>query len=96
MAEGAFAPSVLHPAGGPMATRGQWARAILDARGHPDVPVLDQGPMPPGLATRPTDSRLETTKTDAWIEATWASASPTSRSAPRIDDWRDAVRAHGD
>lgn len=89
--EGAFAPPVLHPAGGPTATRAEWARAILDAHGHGDVPVLDQGPMPAGLAIRPPDSRLSTDTTDAWIDATWATGFPSARTAPQIPDWRTVV-----
>jgi dTDP-4-dehydrorhamnose reductase len=82
---GAFTPDVLHPAGGPTATRADWARAILDAHGLSEVPTVPQvGPSLP--AARPRDSRLDATRTDAWIAATWAAALP---------DWREFVGPEG-
>ncbi len=96
LADGAFAPPFLHPAGGPVATRADWARAVLDAHGHAEIPVVDQGDMPMGLAARAPDTRLSTAKTEAWLEATWAAGFPGARSVPRILDWRDAVRLLGE
>jgi dTDP-4-dehydrorhamnose reductase len=96
LADGAFAPPFLHPAGGPSATREDWARAVLDVHGYTDTPVVDQGPLPAGLAPRARDTRLCTTKTDAWIDATWAGGFPSPRAAPRILDWRDALRLDRD
>ena len=96
LAEGAFAPASLHPAGGPTATRADWARTVLDAHGHTDIPVVDQGATPIGLAVRARDTRLSTARTEAWLDATWAVGFPRDRSAPRILDWRDAVRLRGD
>ena len=95
LAEGAFAPAVLHPAGGPHATRAEWARAILDAHGHAGIPVIDQGRTAPGMATRPQDSRLSSERTTRWVDATWANAFPSTRQAPQILDWRNAVRDGG-
>jgi len=77
-------PSILHPAGGPAATREEWARAILDAHGR--RATLDVSPAPSHLAPRPTDSRLDATSTDAWLA--------TTDIAP-LPDWRDALRTGG-
>ena len=85
---GSFAPRILHPAGGPHASRAEWARAILDARGHHDVRVVSQSSPPP--APRPSDSRLDSTRTDDWVLATFADPFGTSP-LPRIPDWRDHV-----
>ena len=81
MVDGAFVPDVLHPAGGPAATRGEWARAILDAHGLLAVEVVDQPPSTT-LAPRPIDSRLAHDRTDDWIRATWGMSLP---------DWRDCL-----
>ncbi len=91
LADGAFVPSFLHPAGGPVATRAEWARAVLDVHGHTDIPVVDQGPAPVFLAPRAPDTRLSTARTEAWMDATWARGVPSARVAPRILDWRDAL-----
>ncbi|MCO4770495.1 MAG: NAD(P)-dependent oxidoreductase [Deltaproteobacteria bacterium] len=80
--EGAFAPNILHPAGGPAATRHEWARAILDAHGLADVPTVPQTVESAPLAPRPKDTRLDARRTDAWIEATWGATLP---------DWREMV-----
>lgn len=73
------APRILHAAGGPPASRAQWARAILDARGRSN-PVVPQRSTP--LARRPNDSVLDPTATDAWADGA---------GVPRIPDWRDLV-----
>lgn len=80
-------PPILHPGGGPAASRARWARAILDACGRGDVDVIEQGDGEwEGLAVRPADSRLDTTCTLAWSD---------SAGLPRIRDWRDAVPQAG-
>ncbi len=77
-------PPVLHPTGGPAADRGTWARAVLDARGHADVAVVDQGAPPSTLvAARPLDSRLDGAATAEWCVA---------RGIAPILDWREGVR----
>ena len=81
-ASGASVPAILHPAGGPTASRGDWARALLDARGLHDVAVVDQGEGTL-LAQRPADSRLEASATQKWS---------ASVGLPEIEDWQDAVR----
>lgn len=79
---GGEAPPILHPAGGPTASRADWARVILDARGFGDVAVVDQGAssLP---ARRPDDSRLDAAATTAWSQDV---------GLPPLDDWRDAAR----
>jgi len=81
MVHGAFVPDVLHPAGGPHASRTEWARALLAAHGLDDIPVVPQEPQSL-LAERPQDSRLATERTDAWIRATWGVGLP---------DWRECL-----
>jgi dTDP-4-dehydrorhamnose reductase len=76
-------PPVLHPTGGPAADRGEWARAVLDARGLHEVRVDDQGTPPTLAATRPTDSRLDGQRTAQWCDA---------RGISHILDWREGVR----
>ncbi len=78
---GGSAPPILHPAGGPAATRRHWARAILDARGYGHLDVVDQPPMALP-AQRPPDCRLDATKTQRWAR---------SAGLPEVEDWRDAV-----
>lgn len=79
--DGAPTPPILHPAGGPPATRATWARALLDAHGHSDVAVT-VAPPPPHLAPRPRDSRLSAAATDAWLA--------TTDIAP-LPDWREVL-----
>jgi dTDP-4-dehydrorhamnose reductase len=79
----ADSPRILHPAGGPPATRAEWARAILRAHGR-DLPVVPQ--RSPPFAPRPTDSVLDATATNAWAAAA---------GLPPIDDWRAVVAASG-
>ena len=75
---------ILHPTGGPSADRGEWARAVLDARGLFHIDVVDQGACPPSLAAaRPSDSRLDGARTAEWGLA---------RSIAPILDWREGVR----
>ncbi len=81
LAAGGAAPSILHPAGGPTASRADWARVILAARGWAEVEVVDQG-TPTLPARRPDDSRLDASSTTAWA---------MSVGLPLIEDWRDAV-----
>ena len=83
LSDGAFTPHILHPAGGPAATRVEWARAILDAQGLQDIPVVPQEATKAPLAPRPRDTRLDTARTDSWCRATWISGIP---------DWREALR----
>lgn len=79
---GGSAPPILHPAGGPTASRADWARVILEARGFGQLEVVDQGPstLP---ARRPDDSRLDASRTLLWSQ---------SVGLPALEDWRDAVR----
>ena len=86
LAGGGDAPKILHPTGGPAASRAVWARALLDANELPDIPVVDQGDTPgPGfaLAKRPDDSRLDGDATAAWA---------ASVGLPPLEDWREAQR----
>lgn len=83
LSDGAFTPHILHPAGGPAATRVEWARAILDANGLRDTPVVPQEATETPLAPRPRDTRLDAARTDSWCRATWISG---------LLDWRDALR----
>jgi dTDP-4-dehydrorhamnose reductase len=76
-------PPVLHPTGGPAADRGEWARAVLDARGLSQVAVDDQGEAPNLAADRPTDSRLDGSATAEWC---------ATRDIAPILDWREGVR----
>ena len=64
--------------------RGEWARAILDAAGHSDIGVMDQGEDGRMLAVRPLDSRLDSTSTLRWASAQGL--------GPSID-WRPFVGA---
>ncbi len=86
LADGGDAPRILHPAGGPEASRADWARALLDAAGRPDVPVIEQRDDGRMRAPRPDDSRLDATATTAW-----------SRDAglPSLGDWRVHIAAAG-
>lgn len=77
-------PRILHPGGGDWADRGEWARAILDAAGHSDIGVMDQGEDGRMLAVRPLDSRLDSTSTLRWASAQGL--------GPSID-WRPFVGA---
>lgn len=80
--DGAFVPGILHPAGGPPASRATWARAILDAHGLADVATTHQDIGGALTAARPKDSRLSSERTDEWIRATWSAGLP---------DWREMV-----
>jgi dTDP-4-dehydrorhamnose reductase len=86
IASGGEAPPALHPAGGPWASRAEWARQILDAYGHPDREVEEQ----PGeiwvdlRARRPVDSRLDSATTLAWAQ---------EAALPRLGDWREWLKA---
>lgn len=73
-------PPILHPAGGPHATREDWARAVLQAAGRQDP--IHIGPAPQLPADRPADSRLDATRTRAWER---------SARMPAIADWRDRI-----
>ncbi len=85
MAAGGEAPPALHPAGGPWASRAEWAREILDAHGHGHLRVEEQ----PGeiwvdlQARRPVDSRLDSASTQAWSD---------EAGLPRLGDWRTSLR----
>ena len=85
MAAGGEAPPALHPAGGPWASRAQWARQILEAHDHGHVAVEEQ----PGeiwvdlRAQRPVDSRLDSASTQAWTD---------EAGLPRLGDWRESLR----
>jgi len=81
LADGDDVPRILHPAGGPWASRADWARAILDGAGHPGIEVVDQGDHGAMRATRPLDSRLDGAATSAWCAA---------HGLPPLDDWRMA------
>lgn len=74
-------PRILHPTGGPSASREGWARALLDAVGRPELPVV-AGPAPRLAAQRPADSRLDGRATSAWSDQLGI--------AP-IDDWRSRL-----
>jgi len=83
LAGGGTAPSILHPVGGPSASRSQWARAILDARGYEGLALVDQPMRVPGFeaaAVRPLDSRLDGEATTHWA---------TDVGLPRLVDWRE-------
>ena len=84
MVDGAFVPAVLHPAGGPTASRATWARAILDAHGLTDVATTNQAIGGALKAARPRDSRLSSERTDEWTRATWSAGLP---------DWREKIRS---
>jgi dTDP-4-dehydrorhamnose reductase len=79
LADGEAVPTILHPAGGPCATRREWALAILDAAGHAAIPIVDQGEDGRMRAPRPLDSRLDGTMTSAWSEEC---------GLPSLGDWR--------
>jgi dTDP-4-dehydrorhamnose reductase len=78
---GVETPSILHPAGGPWASRAEWARRILDANGHDSIPVGEQAEAiwTRHAARRPVDSRLDAAATQVWAEQV---------GLPRIGDWR--------
>jgi len=83
LAMGEEAPSILHPVGGPSASRMQWARAILDARGHGELSIHDQPMRVAGFekaALRPVDSRLDGSETLRWASTV---------GMPGLVDWRE-------
>ncbi len=82
LAVGVAVPPILHPAGGPWASRAEWARAILDAAGHTDLAVVDQGDDGIMRAARPLDSRLDGDATMGWSFA---------RGLPPVPNWRELV-----
>lgn len=84
MTEGGDVPRILHPAGGPWASRADWARVILDEAGYPSIPVVEQGSGGTMVARRPADTRLDSARTDAWS---------ASAGLPSLGDWRDQARA---
>lgn len=79
---GGSSPPILHPAGGPAASRADWARRILKGSGQADIDIVDQG-LGSRPAMRPDDSRLDARMTTAWAR---------SVGLPHLEDWRDAVR----
>lgn len=85
MAAGGEAPPALHPAGGPWASRAEWARQILDAHGHAGLRIEEQpGEIWVALrARRPVDSRLDSASTMVWSE---------EAGLPRLGDWRESLR----
>lgn len=86
LGSGGEAPSILHPGGGPGASRAEWARAVLDANGFGEVDVVDQGDDDQDgavVARRPADSRLDATATARWA---------ASVGLPAMPDWRNALR----
>lgn len=83
LSSGGAAPPVLHVGGGPAATRGEWARSLLDALGHHELRVVAQrGEAAGAMATRPLDSSLDIERTTLWSR---------SVGIEPVRDWRDAI-----
>ncbi len=77
---GGAAPSILHPVGGPGASRKDWAEVLLRRTGRP-APAVVEETIPASLAPRSADCTLCGEATRRWSEGL---------GLPPLLDWRDA------